>query len=132
VGCASGTCAITSNPTNSTLYGALMGGLLLNTFQKENNNSENKKTQKMKTNKQTIVDVRTPGEFMGGHVVGSINIPLNELPDKVEEIKQLPQPIILCCASGGRSGQAEYFLSKLGIECINGGSWFQVNSLVQQ
>lgn len=32
VGCASGTCAITSKPLNSTLYGAMMGGLLLNTF----------------------------------------------------------------------------------------------------
>ena len=36
VGCASGTCAITSNSLNSTLYGALMGGLFLNIFQKEN------------------------------------------------------------------------------------------------
>jgi hypothetical protein len=35
VGCASGTCAITSNPVISSLYGALMGGLLLNMFEKE-------------------------------------------------------------------------------------------------
>lgn len=35
VGCASGTCAITSKPLNSTLYGAMMGALLFNTFQKE-------------------------------------------------------------------------------------------------
>ncbi|MBX9806709.1 MAG: hypothetical protein K2X95_02810 [Flavobacteriaceae bacterium] len=34
VGCASGTCAITSKPLNSTLYGALMGGLLFNLFVK--------------------------------------------------------------------------------------------------
>lgn len=34
-GCNSGTCAITSKPLNSTLYGALMGGLLLNIFKKE-------------------------------------------------------------------------------------------------
>jgi len=34
VGCAAGTCAITSKPLNSTLYGALMGGLFLNIFQK--------------------------------------------------------------------------------------------------
>ena len=34
-GCASGTCAITSKPINSTLYGAMMGGLLFNIFQKE-------------------------------------------------------------------------------------------------
>lgn len=35
VGCTSGSCAITSKPLNSTLYGALIGGLLLNTFKKE-------------------------------------------------------------------------------------------------
>ncbi len=34
VGCASGTCAITSKPFNSTLYGAVMGGLLFNMFVK--------------------------------------------------------------------------------------------------
>lgn len=36
VGCASGTCSITSKPLNSTLYGAMKGGLLFNIFQKEN------------------------------------------------------------------------------------------------
>jgi hypothetical protein len=35
VECASGNCAITSNPINSTLYGAMMGGLLFNMFKKE-------------------------------------------------------------------------------------------------
>ncbi|MFN5704787.1 MAG: DUF6132 family protein [bacterium] len=34
VGCDSGTCAITSKPLNSTLYGAMMGGLTLNLFTK--------------------------------------------------------------------------------------------------
>ncbi|MGO4821210.1 MULTISPECIES: DUF6132 family protein [unclassified Flavobacterium] len=37
VGCASGTCAITSKPLNSTLYGSLMGGLLFNMFVKKEN-----------------------------------------------------------------------------------------------
>ncbi|MBP6460259.1 MAG: hypothetical protein KA264_09200 [Crocinitomicaceae bacterium] len=32
VGCASGTCAITSSPINSTIYGILMGGLLGDIF----------------------------------------------------------------------------------------------------
>ncbi|MFM8450672.1 MAG: DUF6132 family protein [Haliscomenobacter sp.] len=35
VGCANGTCMITSRPVNSTLYGALMGGLLLSSFKQE-------------------------------------------------------------------------------------------------
>ena len=40
VGCASGTCAITSKPLNSTLYGAIMGGLMLNMFKKEKSKTE--------------------------------------------------------------------------------------------
>lgn len=38
VGCASGTCPITSNPLNMTLYGALMGGLLLNILDSKKKN----------------------------------------------------------------------------------------------
>jgi len=78
-------------------------------------------------NSKTIIDVRTPGEFMGGNVAGSINIPLNEIPQRLSEIKELPQPIILCCASGARSGQAAMFLQHNGIKCENGGSWYDVN-----
>ena len=83
----------------------------------------------MDLNEVTIVDVRTPGEFMGGHVAGSINIPLNELPDRVEEFKSMKK-VILCCASGMRSMQATGFLSQHGINCENGGSWFAVNQKV--
>jgi phage shock protein E len=78
---------------------------------------------------KTIIDVRTPGEFMGGHVAGSINIPLSDITTKLEEIKKMNQPIILCCASGGRSGQATMFLKQNGVNCSNGGSWLDVNSL---
>lgn len=35
IGCNSGSCTITSSPINSTLYGAIMGGLLLSTFKKK-------------------------------------------------------------------------------------------------
>lgn len=42
VGCSSGTCAITSNPLNSTLYGAVMGSLLFNIFKKEESKTEEK------------------------------------------------------------------------------------------
>lgn len=77
--------------------------------------------------KGTIVDVRTPEEFMGGNVVGSVNIPLQEIQLRMDELKSLKQPLVLCCASGGRSGSAHRFLAQQGIECINGGSWMDVN-----
>lgn len=38
IGCSSGTCAITSKPINSSLYGAMMGGLLFSIFQKNTKN----------------------------------------------------------------------------------------------
>ena len=41
----------------------------------------------------TIVDVRTPGEFMGGNVSGSVNVPLDELVDRIEELKAM-QPMV--------------------------------------
>ena len=83
--------------------------------------------QIIQENQATIVDVRTPGEFMGGNVVGSVNIPLQEITQRMDEIKSLKHPLVLCCASGGRSGQAQGFLAQQGIECYNGGSWMEVN-----
>jgi rhodanese-related sulfurtransferase len=81
----------------------------------------------IKEKQGTIVDVRTPVEFMGGNVAGSINIPLQEIQQRLEEVKNLKQPLVLCCASGNRSGQATQFLTQQGIECCNGGSWLDVN-----
>jgi len=86
----------------------------------------NQKTNKMNSFEGTIIDVRTPAEFMGGHVVGSVNIPLQNIIDHVEEIKQMKEPIIFCCASGNRSGQAAHYFKSLGVNCENGGSWMEV------
>jgi rhodanese-related sulfurtransferase len=80
----------------------------------------------IRSGKATVVDVRTPAEFMGGHVKGSVNIPLQELPVRLEELKQM-ENIVLCCASGNRSGQATAYLKQHGIDCENAGSWMEVN-----
>lgn len=125
VGCVSGTCPITSKPLNSTLYGAVMGGLLFSIFKKEKNIHKKIKNQMMNSLK-TILDVRTEEEFAGGHIAGSINIPLHEIPGHLSEIKNMNQPVILCCASGNRSSQAAAYLKNLGIECKNGGSWLDL------
>ena len=71
-----------------------------------------------------IVDVRTPGEYKRDHVKGSVNIPLANVSQNINKFKNSKQPIILCCASGNRSGQALRFLQGKGIDNIyNGGSW---------
>jgi phage shock protein E len=81
----------------------------------------------IKDNKGTIIDVRTREEFSGGQVAESINIPLSEIQDRFEELENLKTPLILCCASGNRSAQAQQYLSQRGIDCYNGGSWLEVN-----
>lgn len=83
----------------------------------------------IKENKGTIVDVRTSAEFSGGHVSGSKNIPLNEIPLRMDELEAMESPLILCCASGMRSEQAKNYLSRQQIDCVNAGSWMNVNYL---
>ena len=74
-----------------------------------------------------VVDVRTPEEFISGHVKGSINIPLHELAGKTNQLNKL-QPILVCCRSGSRSGMAVKMLKKSGYDnAINAGPW---NNLV--
>ncbi len=84
------------------------------------------KTENLLANGAPVVDVRSPGEFVTGHADGSINIPLNEVVNRVEEFRQMKQPIVLCCRSGNRSGTACSYLSDLGIDCFNAGSWQEV------
>ncbi len=86
----------------------------------------------IKSGKGSIVDVRTPAEYQGGNPEGSINIPLQEIDKRFDEIKSLEEPIVLCCASGNRSGQATQYLSQKGVNCCNGGSWLDVNYLQNQ
>lgn len=83
--------------------------------------------EKLLKEQATIVDVRTYQEFNGGHVAGSINIPLQEIQHRINEFKCMQKPILLCCVSGNRSGIAAQFLNKNGIESVNAGSWLDVN-----
>ena len=75
-----------------------------------------------------IIDVRTPREFANGHVDKSINIPLSDIMNHLEEIKQRNKPVITFCRSGARSGRAKTVLNNAGIETYNGGSWNQVQA----
>jgi rhodanese-related sulfurtransferase len=77
-----------------------------------------------------IIDVRTPGEYAGGHVKGSINIPLDVVGQQVSKIKKYNKTVVTCCRSGARSGSAASILQGQGVEAINGGSWQSVNALI--
>jgi phage shock protein E len=77
-----------------------------------------------------IVDVRTPAEYNGGHVKGSINIPLQNLEKQLSKLKK-DQVIITCCASGNRSGAAKNILKSKGYPNVhNGGGWSSLRSKI--
>lgn len=79
-----------------------------------------------------IVDVRSKGEYDGGHIKGSINIPLDNLQANLNKIKDKNKPVILCCASGMRSGMAKSVLKNKGFENVyNGGGWHSLNSKIK-
>ncbi len=62
-----------------------------------------------------LIDVRTPGEFAGGHIEGAINIPLNELPQRFREVEASPeQAIVTICRSAKRTIPATLFLHEQG------------------
>ncbi len=72
-----------------------------------------------------IVDVRTPGEYSGGHLKNSTNIPLQVLQQQMSKLKK-DKPIITCCASGMRSASARAMLKAQGYTAYNGGSWLNL------
>ena len=70
-----------------------------------------------------FVDVRSAGEFANGNAPGTINIPLNELGNRLREIPK-SSPVVLCCASGTRSGMAKLLLRGKGYRKVhNIGTW---------
>jgi phage shock protein E len=77
----------------------------------------------LKKNGAIFVDVRSAGEFANGNAPGTINIPLQELGNRLGEISK-SSPVVLCCASGTRSGMAKRLLKKNGyLNVHNIGTW---------
>tara|TARA_B110000046_G_scaffold32906_1_gene35359 strand:+ start:2384 stop:2701 length:318 start_codon:yes stop_codon:yes gene_type:complete len=70
-----------------------------------------------------ILDVRTKNEFSRGHIIGSVNIPVQELSNGLKNLKK-GNAIITCCASGMRSASAKKILLSQGFNTVyNRGAW---------
>ena len=61
----------------------------------------------------TLVDVRTPMEWEAGHIEGAVLIPISELGGRLREIPR-DHPVVVYCASGGRSARAAALLGASG------------------
>jgi phage shock protein E len=70
-----------------------------------------------------VVDVRSPGEFAGGHIQGAVHIPLQELPRRWRELRRhRDERMLVYCRSGRRSGMAVKLLRANGFaRAENGG-----------
>lgn len=68
------------------------------------------------SDKITIIDVRTPEEYQGGHLPGVINIPVDNLANEIRE--DLGQVIVVYCQSGRRSKAASEILEDLGYQVV--------------
>lgn len=78
-----------------------------------------------------ILDVRTKGEYTGGHIKGSINVPVDSLQNNLSKFKDKNQAIITCCASGMRSATAKHILKSKGYENVyNGGAWHRLQNKI--
>lgn len=75
----------------------------------------------LKNPSTVIVDVRTVAEFEEGNVPGSINIPLDTVVDNLQQFKDFKVPVVLCCRSGNRSGNAMGWLNAQGVENLHNG-----------
>ena len=77
-----------------------------------------------------IVDVRTPAEYQGGHIKGSVNVPLQSLQGSLSKIPK-NKAVITCCASGMRSASAKSILKSAGYtEVHNGGGWMSLKGKI--
>jgi phage shock protein E len=78
----------------------------------------------------TIIDVRSKGEYQGGHIKGSVNIPLQNLQTQLSKLNK-EKPIITCCASGMRSASAKGILKSKGFADVhNGGGWMSLKNKI--
>lgn len=66
-----------------------------------------------------LVDVRSPGEFQRGHIEGAINIPIQELAGRTDELGDDGKDIVVYCQSGGRSAMAKRLLQGKGFEKVH-------------
>ena len=74
--------------------------------------------QKLVADGATLIDVRSEGEFSGGHIDGAANIPVGSLASRISEIPK-GKPVVLYCASGARSTRAAEMLKQKGYERVH-------------
>lgn len=82
-----------------------------------------------------LIDVRTSGEYIQGSPEGAVNIPVDDLTNRLQDLpSDKDTKIVVFCLSGGRSSHAKVILEDHGyVNVINGGTYRMVqNKLAQE
>lgn len=126
VGCATGTCPITSNPYTSTLYGAMIGLMLTSSSLTGGSSAGFRvvaptEAARLAERPETfILDVRTPGEYAQGRLAGAVLVPVQDLASRLSELPaDKTRPILVYCATGRRSRTASRLLTKQGYTAVH-------------
>ncbi|MCI0574363.1 MAG: rhodanese-like domain-containing protein [Myxococcaceae bacterium] len=78
------------------------------------------KAHEMAAQGATLLDVRTPEEYVQGHLPGARNIPVQVLSQRLDDVGPRETPVIVYCAAGGRSATAAELLKRAGFrEVLN-------------
>ena len=107
-------------PTEYAAYAAIVGFMLHRFFKMRRVRAQ---IPELLKSGAVIVDVRSAAEFSSGHAPQSINIPLDQI-GKAKSKLDTEKPVVVCCASGTRSGMAVGMLKAQGFKTVlNAGSW---------
>lgn len=66
-----------------------------------------------------LVDVRSAAEFAAGHLPGAINLPVDELGARLDEVGPRDKPVVVYCAVGGRAARAARLLGDAGFRAVH-------------
>ncbi len=101
------------------LIGAVVAFLAFNLFRTLVGKVAPDKARELVAGGATLLDVRSPGEFGGGHVRGAKNVPVQELASRIGEVGAKDKPVVVYCASGMRSASAASMLRRAGFQSVH-------------
>ena len=96
--------------------GAVLAYMLYGRFSGKTSSSD---ARALVANGAALLDVRSRGEFAGGHLDGAVNIPVDQIANRSGEIGPKERPVVLYCASGMRSASAASTLRSLGFTSVS-------------
>ena len=106
--------------TKAILVALLLGaGFFVYLQQRSGDTISGTEAQRLVAAGATLLDVRSPGEYAAGHIEGALNIPVDRLADRLDDLGNREGPIVIYCRSGRRSAHAKRILESEGFSHVS-------------